>query len=48
MKNSFEEQVVTVQDRKKDLAALTFSNGKISRADVGAARLQVSIEDVWI
>ncbi|PQE30181.1 SNF2 family domain-containing protein [Rutstroemia sp. NJR-2017a WRK4] len=40
MKNSFEEQVVTVQERKKDLAALTFSNGKISEADVGAARLQ--------
>ncbi|PQE05627.1 hypothetical protein CJF30_00007805 [Rutstroemia sp. NJR-2017a BBW] len=40
MKNSFEEQVVTVQERKKDLAALTFANGKISEADVGAARLQ--------
>ncbi|KAN0114679.1 SNF2 family N-terminal domain containing protein [Hyaloscypha variabilis] len=40
MKNSFEEKVVTIQERKKDLAALTFSNEKISEADVGAARLQ--------
>ena len=43
MKNSFEEKVVTIQERKKDLAALTFSNEKISEADVGAARLQVSL-----
>jgi SWI/SNF-related matrix-associated actin-dependent regulator of chromatin subfamily A3 len=40
IKNSFEEKVVTIQERKKDLAALTFSNEKISEADVGAARLQ--------
>jgi hypothetical protein len=43
MNNSFEEKVVTIQERKKDLAALTFSNEKISEADVGAARLQVSL-----
>jgi SNF2 family DNA or RNA helicase len=42
MKNSFEEKVVVIQERKKDLAALMFTNGKISEADVGAARLQVS------
>ncbi|KAM3087189.1 hypothetical protein ACMFMG_001293 [Clarireedia jacksonii] len=42
MKNSFEEKVVAIQERKKDLAALTFSNGKLSKADVGAARLQVN------
>ncbi|KAG4441377.1 hypothetical protein IFR05_003134 [Cadophora sp. M221] len=40
MRDSFEEKVVTIQERKKDLAALTFSNEKISEEDVGAARLQ--------
>jgi hypothetical protein len=30
MKNSFEEKVVMIEERKKDLAALTFSNEKIS------------------
>jgi SWI/SNF-related matrix-associated actin-dependent regulator of chromatin subfamily A3 len=44
VRNSFEEKVVTIQERKKDLAALTFSNEKISEADVGSARLQVSHE----
>ncbi|KAL9098570.1 MAG: hypothetical protein Q9187_009633, partial [Circinaria calcarea] len=51
MSNSFEEvtaahgsfryKVVLIQDRKKDLANLTFSNARLSEADVGAGRLQV-------
>lgn len=39
MKNSFEEKVVMIQERKEGLTALTFSNEKISEADVGATRL---------
>ncbi|KAJ8067482.1 hypothetical protein OCU04_004826 [Sclerotinia nivalis] len=37
--NSFEENVVKIQDRKKDLANLTFSNAKLSETDVEAGRL---------
>ncbi|KAH7343013.1 SNF2 family N-terminal domain-containing protein [Rhexocercosporidium sp. MPI-PUGE-AT-0058] len=40
IRDSFEEKVVIIQERKKDLAALTFSNERISEEDVGAARLQ--------
>ncbi|KAF8860511.1 hypothetical protein BDZ45DRAFT_619499 [Acephala macrosclerotiorum] len=40
MLNSFEENVVKIQDRKKDLANLTFSNARLSETDVGAGRLQ--------
>lgn len=36
------QKVILIQDRKKDLANLTFSNARLSEADVGAGRLQVS------
>lgn len=35
------QKVILIQDRKKDLANLTFSNARLSEADVGAGRLQV-------
>ncbi|CAD6444727.1 af1a38af-3046-4fa3-bfae-7c9db5c40625 [Sclerotinia trifoliorum] len=38
--DSFEENVVTIQDWKKELANLTFSNAKLSEKDVEAGRLQ--------
>lgn len=34
--------MVTIQERKKDLAALTLSNGGISEVDLDPTRLQVS------
>ena len=35
------QKVRIIQERKKDLANLTFSNTKLSEADIGAGRLQV-------
>lgn len=32
---------MTIQERKKDLAALTVSNGGVSEADLDSTRLQV-------
>jgi SWI/SNF-related matrix-associated actin-dependent regulator of chromatin subfamily A3 len=40
MVNSFEQKVVLIQDRKKNLANLTFSNARLSEADIGTGRLQ--------
>ncbi|PVH85120.1 hypothetical protein DL98DRAFT_451840 [Cadophora sp. DSE1049] len=42
IRDSFEEKVVKIQERKKDLAALTVSNGGITEADLDLTRLQVS------
>jgi len=39
MRDSFEEKILLIQDRKKDLANLTFSNARLSEEDVGASRL---------
>jgi len=33
--------VVIIQERKKDLAALTLPNGRISETDLDSTRLQV-------
>lgn len=43
--NDFLQKVVLIQDRKKELVNLTFSNARLSEADVGAGRLQVSRPD---
>lgn len=43
--NDFVQKVILIQDRKKDLVNLTFSNARLSEADVGAGRLQVSHHD---
>ncbi|KAF8862667.1 hypothetical protein BDZ45DRAFT_181631 [Acephala macrosclerotiorum] len=40
MRNSFEEKVITIQDRKTDLASLTFSNSRSSESDIGGGRLE--------
>ncbi|KAH8588455.1 SNF2 family N-terminal domain-containing protein [Bisporella sp. PMI_857] len=40
IRGSFEEKVVTIQERKKDLVALTLSNGGITKADLDSTRLQ--------
>ncbi|PMD33599.1 hypothetical protein L207DRAFT_142233 [Hyaloscypha variabilis F] len=39
IRDSFEEKVVLLQDQKRDLAKLTFSNGKLSEEDISASRL---------
>lgn len=36
------QKVILIQDRKKDLSNLTFSNARLSEVDVGAGRLEVS------
>ena len=36
------QKIILIQDRKKDLSNLTFSNAGLSEADVGAGRLEVS------
>ena len=35
--------MVLIQDRKKDLVELAFSDAKVSEGDIRATRLQVSI-----
>lgn len=40
IRDSFEENVVAIQDRKKDLASLTFSKERLSENDIGPGRLQ--------
>jgi SWI/SNF-related matrix-associated actin-dependent regulator of chromatin subfamily A3 len=39
IRDSFEENVVAIQDRKKDLASLTFSKERLSENDIGPSRL---------
>jgi len=39
IRDSFEENVVAIQDRKKDLASLTFSKERLSESDIGPGRL---------
>ncbi|CZR70293.1 uncharacterized protein PAC_20195 [Phialocephala subalpina] len=39
IRDSFEEKVVLLQDQKRDLAKITFSNAKLSEADLSASRL---------
>lgn len=39
IRNSFEENVVAIQDRKKDLASLTLSSERLSEDDIGPGRL---------
>lgn len=40
IRDSFEENVVAIQDRKKNLASLTFSKERLSENDIGPGRLQ--------
>jgi hypothetical protein len=42
------QKVVIIQERKKDLAALTMSNGGVSEADLDSARLQVSRNSILL
>ena len=37
---NLEQKVVLIQERKRDLANLTFSNARLSPTDIGVGRLQ--------
>jgi SWI/SNF-related matrix-associated actin-dependent regulator of chromatin subfamily A3 len=40
IRDSFEENVVALQDKKKDLASLTFTKERLSESDIGPGRLR--------
>lgn len=41
MKDSFEERIVELQNKKNDLASMTLSNKKLTKAEGLAQRLEV-------